>query len=406
MDDRSKGLGDERTAGRSDEYVTGRAGDRTPAPTSRFEERTGTGASTGATGSSSAASSVTPREPAATDPRTRQIRAEIERTRGDMSETIDAIQDRLRPSRIASQTAANIRHAADERMRDVAESELVQDLRANPIPTAMIGIGIAGLAWLAFAGREGDRYRDTYRYQRGRRSFGRAYDDDDYYYRGSRWSGAAGAGYASAYEADADYDTGAGEGTYRRGAYGYGDTGESYREAAGDAASRAGDYAEDASRRTREYASDVSRRAGEYASDASRQVRYRARRTQNQLQRLMRENPLLAGAAAVVIGAAVGMALPETERENELMGEARDNVVDNVQHMARNAADRVQQAAGNVATNAASNVAAAAISGSGSESQEQQSSGSQEQQSTGTTGQRQGSEPQNRQGTTPERKRT
>ena len=224
MDDRSKGLGDERTAGRSEDYVTGRAGDRTAASTPRFEEKTSTA------GSSSAASPVT-REPAATDPRTRQIRAEIERTRGDMSETIDAIQDRLRPSRIASQTATNIRNAADERLRDVAESELVQDLRANPIPTAMIGLGIAGLAWLAFAGRDGDRDRETSRYGRGRRSFGRAYEDDGYYNRGGRWSGAAGAPYGSgyAYEAGADYGSGAGESGYR-------ETGDTYREAVGDAA--------------------------------------------------------------------------------------------------------------------------------------------------------------------------
>ena len=43
-----------------------------------------------------------------------------------------------------------------------------------------------------------------------------------------------------------------------------------------------------------------------------------------QLHRMASENPLLVAAGAVLIGAAFGLALPETERENSLMGEARD----------------------------------------------------------------------------------
>lgn len=58
---------------------------------------------------------------------------------------------------------------------------------------------------------------------------------------------------------------------------------------------------------------------------------FTARKAQNQMRRMLRENPLMVGAAAIVVGAAVGMALPETERENELMGEARDSVVRGVQ---------------------------------------------------------------------------
>jgi hypothetical protein len=71
---------------------------------------------------------------------------------------------------------------------------------------------------------------------------------------------------------------------------------------------------------------------------------------------MMRENPLMVGAAAAVIGAAVGMALPETERENEWLGEAKETVVDRAQEMARNAATAVQEAAGDVAGEVTSKV--------------------------------------------------
>ena len=72
-------------------------------------------------------------------------------------------------------------------------------------------------------------------------------------------------------------------------------------------------------------------------------------RTQNQLQRLMHSNPLIVAAGALAVGAAVGLALPATQRENELMGEARESVMERGQDLARSAASRAKDAAGNVA---------------------------------------------------------
>jgi hypothetical protein len=43
------------------------------------------------------------------------------------------------------------------------------------------------------------------------------------------------------------------------------------------------------------------------------------------------------------------MAVPETDTENELMGEARDTVVGRARDMARDAANQVQDAASTVA---------------------------------------------------------
>ena len=47
----------------------------------------------------------------------------------------------------------------------------------------------------------------------------------------------------------------------------------------------------------------------------------------------------------MAVGAAVGLALPETRREQELMGDARDRVVDNAKSMASSAVDRATEAA-------------------------------------------------------------
>jgi hypothetical protein len=53
------------------------------------------------------------------------------------------------------------------------------------------------------------------------------------------------------------------------------------------------------------------------------------------------------GAAAAVVGALVGMAVPETDRENEWLGETRDSMVEDVQQTVRETVSKVQDAATN-----------------------------------------------------------
>jgi len=93
----------------------------------------------------------------------------------------------------------------------------------------------------------------------------------------------------------------------------------------------------------------MASRGRQYASETTASMRRMTQRRQNQLQRMVQENPLLVGAGALMLGAAFGMAVPETETENEWMGETRDNVVDRAREMARDAASQVQDAAGSVA---------------------------------------------------------
>jgi hypothetical protein len=142
----------------------------------------------------------------------------------------------------------------------------------------MVGVGIAGLAWLAFGGRAADRYDSSPRGARNPRRLGTGY-----------------------YEVD-------------------------------DALGRA---------RTERFAHrNVYGNTGRLAVDGERMA--------NQVQRAWNDNPLLIGAAAAVFGAIVGMAVPATARENELMGETRDSVLDGVQQTVREKVDQVQQAASTV----------------------------------------------------------
>jgi hypothetical protein len=243
-----------------------------------------------------------------TDRRARELRAEIEDTREEMSETIEAIQDRLKPGNIVAGATERVRTATTEGVRNMAESasdtaryamERTREMAGpNRIPLGLIGVGAA---WLLIERmRDGERHNGYDRWERNRTSYG--YGRDEYT------------------SSDRHF---------------YGERG---RE------SERGSW------------SEATDRVGSSARDAGEAVRRTSRRAQNRLQRLMRENPLMAGAAAAVIGAAVGMALPETERENEWLGDTKETVVDRAQDIARNAATAVQEAAGDMAGEVAKTV--------------------------------------------------
>jgi hypothetical protein len=235
--------------------------------------------------------------------RTDEIRAEIAQTRGEMSETVDAIQERLRPSNIASNAAEGVKRAASEKMYAVADSSSVSYLRANPLATAMVGVGIAGVAMLARSNRPGNGH-----------SYGR------YAYDSGRWQ--RGPSYGPRYSR---YDVGEG----------YGAAGRETPEL-----DERGAYMQ----RSSEWAGGEQYYDEQRHQDRGRSAMATA---QHRLRRSWNQSPLLVGAAAAVAGAIVGLAIPETEAEQELMGEARDSMISTVQNTAREKINDVQEAASN-----------------------------------------------------------
>jgi hypothetical protein len=287
----------------------------------------------------------------AADERTRQIRNEIEETRVEMTETIDAIQEKLKPRNIVASATDRVKNAATERVREMADTasqtaqqamdytrhatnDMTDRVRQNPIPLALIGLGAA---WLIARRSSGDRRAYGERnYDRNQRDDGREYGSDwtrDQALYGDRGepglmarirhnpipAALAGVGlswlaFSSSEPRDRQYAAGWGDASGAEGS-----------------------------------ATQIESRTREYASDATESMRRMMRRRQSQFQHMVQDNPLLVGAGALMLGAAFGMAVPETETENELMGEARDNMVGRAREMARDAANQVQDAAGTVA---------------------------------------------------------
>ncbi len=240
-------------------------------------------------------------------------RVEIERTRADMSETVDAIQERLSPQSLKEQARDKVREATVGKAQE-AGSGIVDTIKANPLPAALTGIG---LGWLLMSARQQNpahtRYRaEDYRITNEHAPIAREYPLGDE----ERAEGSS-----------------AGE-SLGRARDKVGETATQAQDKAGDLAGRAQDKAEDLGSRTRDGASRLGNQARQQASRAS-----------GGFQRMLNENPLAVGALAVGTGAAIGLAIPETSKEHEVMGEARDTVVEKAQEKAQDAQQRVQRVA-------------------------------------------------------------
>jgi Protein of unknown function (DUF3618) len=103
---------------------------------------------------------------------TGEIRSRIEQTRIDMSETIDAIQERLHPSHIVADTTQRLKNGTVDAVRRLAErgknvvndarntsldvDQVVRAVRENPIPV-VAGFTAAALAVRALRHSDGGR---------------------------------------------------------------------------------------------------------------------------------------------------------------------------------------------------------------------------------------------------------
>jgi ElaB/YqjD/DUF883 family membrane-anchored ribosome-binding protein len=224
-----------------------------------------------------------------------RTRAEIERTRADMGETVDAIQQRLSPENLKEQAKDKVMGATVGRAQE-AGSGIMETIRANPVPAALTGIG---LTWLFASARRSQ--------SSGRPS----------YYRGRT------------YDYPPRYD----------------DRTTTNGPSAGEALGRTRDRVGETASRAQDKAGQVASQAQDRVSDLSDQAQYQTRRAGDEFQRVLRESPLTVGALAVGVGAAIGLAVPQTSREHEVMGEARDTVVEKVQEKAGEAQEKVQRVA-------------------------------------------------------------
>lgn len=293
-----------------------------------------------------------------TDPNGRSAAAlerEVDAERAKVSQTIDALQSKMSIGNVVDQ----VTEAVGAHGGDVARN-LGRQMRDNPLPLLLTGIG---LAWL-MAGN-------------GQRSADRDYDydddleDDDYLLPGH-----AAAGYPRRPVIGTErplgtrsFDSGVsshGSDPLRPHEYG-GDEkdgadrgiGDKVKDAAGNAtdkasglAESAGDFGRKVSGTLGDTASSLSEgarsrahAARRAAADAGSRAARRGRHAQEGIVRMMEEQPLVFGALALAIGAAVGGALPRTRTEDEWVGAHSDRLKHAASDMAKEEGRKLQATA-------------------------------------------------------------
>jgi ElaB/YqjD/DUF883 family membrane-anchored ribosome-binding protein len=234
------------------------------------------------------------------------IEREIEETRARMSQNIDELGDRLHPDNLKHEAKSAIRHVAQDAVSNVGEqarrtgSRLVDVIRENPLPVIAVGAGVTWLLKRSSSDVSGNRMA-RFAYTGPDRRQGEAWQ------QGSGLKGRVGEA--------------------------VGGVKETVSEAASGIKGRAGDLASDVG----ELKSRAQERMGELGGQARRQTR----RVKTNLEHAATENPLIVAIGATIAGLVLGLLLPGTQRENELMGPARDQLMDR----AEKTAERVKDAA-------------------------------------------------------------
>ncbi|HEU4520362.1 MAG TPA: DUF3618 domain-containing protein [Thermoanaerobaculia bacterium] len=230
--------------------------------------------------------------------RTDELRRDIERTQREMSRTIDEIQHRLSPHYMMERTKDSMREAGVNASRG-----LMDKVRDNPIPAAMVGVGLFLL--MRDSGHD-DRY------------------DVEFIPERSGWD-TTGTHYSSVSE------------------YRDLESGEGRMAEAKDRVQSAMSSAREATSEKLDAAADRARRLGTKARSRMSRARYQSRD-------VLAENPLIAGLAALAAGAIIGALIPETEKEHELMGDTRDRLAERAKDMARDGVSRAKDVATSAAT--------------------------------------------------------
>lgn len=336
-----------------------------------------------------------------------EIEADLDQTRARMEADLEALQDRLSPGHLMDEAMRYVRTGgAAEYFRNLGEAA-----KRNPVPLALVG---TGLAWLAFSGRRGSEHLQS------TGSAGRSYPGSrqtEFEY--SDYPGTYVPGDTDLYGSDDDVDVlVVGDPSASRiserndvlketsgsAAQNLKSTAEGMKEKAGQAWDRASSSAKSSAADVKSKASETWDRARGAASGKAHgvaesarhgmesarhgmqtareqarrradQARQQARRAKQNASEFIHEQPLVAAGIALTVGAILGALLPSTRRESELMGSRSEEFKRSVKREAESLAEegqrRVKSAAESAAEAARRKLTGAESEASGEERRQQ-----------------------------------
>lgn len=217
-----------------------------------------------------------------------QLEEQAERSRADVADTLGELNKRLSPGQIVDEVMAYMQGGGNDFL-----SNLGKQVTSNPMPVTLIG---AGLAWFLMGKDSASSGQMDMRRTRGNGS----------YYPSSTDSGVSGI-------ANSVGNT-------------VGDMASATGEAVNSAAKAVGDAASTAYHET----ADAFQTAKNSVMSAEEKTMAVARSTIAFCQ----DQPLVLAGVGLALGAAMGAALPSTKLEDELLGEASDELKNSAKDLA------------------------------------------------------------------------
>jgi ElaB/YqjD/DUF883 family membrane-anchored ribosome-binding protein len=260
-----------------------------------------------------------------------ELRLEVAETRAKVAEDVQALGHKLAPANLRREAqeavSRTVRDGAVAVRERALQNTMVQSVRQNPIPYALIGVGIG---WLWFGSRRNGGRAFTYRTGPQRR-----YDEPRAYGYGEFTD--EGHFDAEAYAAESYEGLDEGSDYFAAEHAGYAGRAQDVRQRAGEVTQQAREKARDLAGSAGEKLRDARGRVGRGARQVSARAKQQARYVSDQAEHVWHENPLAIGAVALAAGAAVGLMLPRTSAEDRFMGDMRDRLLDVAQEKARTA---------------------------------------------------------------------
>ncbi|MEX2692044.1 DUF3618 domain-containing protein [Rhizobium mongolense] len=288
------------------------------------------------------------------------LQREIDADRQRIGDRIDVIQERMSPGQLIDEVLAYARSSGGgEYVRNLGQA-----LKDNPVPVALMGVS---LAWLmakqqapsssaTASGADLDNDYPLYQVEGAVRRIGPPESENGVRY--SHFADASGKR-LKALTDDAGRRAGhfiddAGK-TYRGFADATGRQVEQIADETGAMFDAASGWASKTWAQVKDTASNIGTRASDAASSISERSASAGTSMQEQASRLndailthFRDQPLVGGALAFAVGAAIGAALPHTEAEDEYLGEAADAAKDTVAAQASSMMDQGTEIASDV----------------------------------------------------------
>jgi len=241
---------------------------------------------------------------------TEQLERETEQTRARLTETLEELRS-MTPGRVVDEVLDYAKTGGGDFLRNVG-SKLGHQVAENPLPAALIG---AGVIWLMMS--DGKAHNGTGNAMSPRRSGD-----------GGGWS-------------DSRYDTDMESGSLGEKAdwaiRGVKETAQSAASGLGSAASSLGETATSAYEAVSSTASRTAETVKSAASTVAQStvaLEESAVAATRSFVDFAKDQPLVLAGLGLAIGAALGAALPETEAEERLMGDAAEKVKERAQHLA------------------------------------------------------------------------